>query len=200
LELAVHPYSTDSNERIAVTFYSSVGSFLVVFAISFLVTSIGTNLPFWIGLPSWGTVNLALLALFNKWWWRWRIFRLIRVVSVPDLNGNWNGYVLSSYTDEKEQYPVEVNIRQTWLEICVTLRSAESQSRSVLAGILTKFPFPTLGYIFTNEPKATAPRDMHSHRGTAELMLSNDGRTLEGFYYSGRDRQRHGLIQLTRAN
>jgi len=36
----------------------------------------------------------------------------------------------------------------------------------------------------------------NAHRGTASLVLSVDGHTLSGDYYSGRERQNYGSLHL----
>ncbi len=53
-----------------------------------------------------------------------------------------------------------------------------------------------LDYEYVNEPNAHAVEGMHMHRGTARLVLSEDGRVLEGEYYTGRDRKSHGTLRL----
>jgi predicted pore-forming effector associated with SMODS systems len=54
----------------------------------------------------------------------------------------------------------------------------------------------SVSYQYTNEPVVSARSTMHTHRGTATLVLKNGGLILEGEYYSGRDRQNIGTIRL----
>lgn len=194
----MHPYSTDSNERVLVFFLLSVASFLIVSGIGFLIAHWQISLPFWAGPPSWGGVNYALWRFFDARLWRWNFLRNIGVVRVPDLNGNWEGYVLSSYDRHTKQYPVRVRIEQTWSEICVSLTGERSRSSSELAGILTRARPVTLGYVYLNNPEEASPDTMYMHRGTTQLRLGDDPTILEGDYYSGRGRQTYGSIRLVR--
>ncbi len=120
------------------------------------------------------------------------------MVRVPDLNGNWEGHVLSSYDRHTRQYPVRVRIEQTWSEICISLTGERSRSSSELAGILTKARPVTLGYVYLNNPEEASPDTMYMHRGTTQLRLGDDPTILEGDYYSGRGRQTYGSIRLVR--
>ncbi len=55
-----------------------------------------------------------------------------------------------------------------------------------------------LSYEYRNEPLPRAVETMHAHRGTCSLELSSDGETLNGDYYSGRDRREFGSIHLAK--
>jgi SMODS-associating 2TM, beta-strand rich effector domain len=51
-------------------------------------------------------------------------------------------------------------------------------------------------YEYANEPAADAVGSLHAHRGTARLVLTPNGKVLEGDYYTGRDRKSHGVLRL----
>lgn len=53
-----------------------------------------------------------------------------------------------------------------------------------------------LTFEYTNEPKSGAQDTMHPHLGLNRLRLSPDATTLEGDYFSGRDRQTFGHMKL----
>ena len=46
---------------------------------------------------------------------------LVSILNTPNLNGNWEGYLTSSYSDHNTEYPVRIVISQTWSKISVLL-------------------------------------------------------------------------------
>ena len=54
----------------------------------------------------------------------------------------------------------------------------------------------TLTYNYLNEPGAGAPASMEMHKGTAVLRFQTA--ELEEAYYTGRGRESHGVLRLSR--
>ena len=147
--------------------------------------------PWWFDAPSVMGLYAIIHRLFDSYGWR--------VLSpIPNLRGTWVGYVKSSHESDR-QSRVVVTVRQTWTRVLLSLESAESRSRSLMAAIHTDEEGPGVSYEFLNEPKAivSAPT-MQAHRGTANLHLSPDRKTLEGEYYSGPGRKNYGQLQVRR--
>jgi len=79
-------------------------------------------------------------------------------------------------------------------------RGAHSSSVSKTASILTAEALhPILVYTFLNTPRADAVETMHMHHGTATHYLDEQANTLNGDYYTGRDRHTHGTMELVRS-
>ncbi len=77
------------------------------------------------------------------------------------------------------------------------LETEYSKSQSLIVGIITAGSSAmVMSYEYLNEPKPAAKETMHAHRGTARLVL--EGESLEGEYYTGRDRQNYGSLSLRR--
>jgi len=88
-------------------------------------------------------------------------------------------------------------IRQNWSAINIMFETEHSRSHSLTAAIITESPLGTVvHYEYLNEPKPKARETMHAHKGTARLILK--GESLEGEYYTGRDRQNYGDLSLRR--
>ena len=149
--------------------------------------------PWWMDAPSVMGIYGIIHKLFDSYGWRW-------LSPIPNLRGTWTGFVKSSHESDR-QSRVDVTIQQTWTRVRISLESAESRSRSLMAAIRTDEEGPGVSYEFLNEPKAvvSAPT-MQAHRGTASLHLHPDGERLEGDYYSGRGRTNNGQIQVQRVS
>ena len=156
-----------------------------------------TRLPFWIEIPGTGAMYAAVYKLFQHYGWRWRRIRQLNIVRVPDLEGEWYGSVSSSFDQNAATHDVQVSIIQNWTHILIRLTSSFSDSESLVAAITTGDE-PVLSYQYLNTPKPHARAMLHIHRGTAVLRLSRDGVALSGEYYSGRDRQNYGALELSK--
>jgi len=192
----MHPYAIDSDERKTVIFVLSLFAVALTYALHLLLTKTGIQWPWWLEAPSVGGVFLLLYKLFDGWGWRLKGLRKFGFVKIPDLNGYWRaeGHSLT----QGEKYQANVQIRQTWTHISITMETEHSRSHSLTASILVNQPDGTpVSYEYRNEPKPTALPTMHAHRGTAILRLKNST-LLEGEYYSGRDRLNYGSLILRR--
>ena len=191
----MHPYSTDSEERSQVPFFVALISILFARLIAIALKKF--QLPFWFEVPGAFSIYGLFLAAFRRYLWRWRLFRALGVVKVPDLRGKWQGSAISSF-DKSDQYEVLVEIHQNWTHMAIRLVSGGSFSHSVVASIYVGDDGTTLSYQFQNEPNVHATPTMHAHNGTASLRLADNQSHLEGDYYTGRDRRNHGSISLRR--
>jgi SMODS-associating 2TM, beta-strand rich effector domain len=192
-----HPYTTDSEERRHIPFILAVIAILAAFGISYALKKVTIELPTWVDGPS----TMALYGLFyggfKKWLWRIPLLHRVGLVRVPRLYGDWSGHVMTSFDGHNEKHKVEVSIVQDWTHMLVCLRSAHSKSRSTVASLLVCDGIQ-LAHEYENEPSPSAAGTMHSHRGYVRLELSENGLSLKGDYFSGRDRQSIGTVTLER--
>jgi hypothetical protein len=140
----------------------------------------------------------ALYALFDRLLWRHPLMHKLGLVKTPNLAGQWQGYLTSSFDNHAKRYDLCVQIVQSWTQISVFLSTATSASWSCVAVIQVSDPEGVaLIYQYENQPLANATRTMHIHFGTAMLRMS-DGNRLTGDYYAGRDRGTFGRIAYRR--
>ena len=199
----MHPYATDSSERVTIPVIVIAVAIGASFGVAKLVTASGLqDKLWWLDVPAvWGFYVLFLKG-FDRWVWTWPVLRMIGLVRVPDLNGTWTGHGVSLFEDgqgKNTRFDVQVRIAQRWTQCLIQLETAHSQSESVIGGITVgEGQRPTLSYEYRNEPRALASQGMQAHRGAARLEMHDDGH-LEGEYYSGRGRQGYGTLHLRRA-
>jgi hypothetical protein len=195
----MHPYAADSNERKIIPLYIAGASILVAWILNGTLEAIQLAVPWWIDAPSVIGFYGMLYALFDKVLWKKKIFRSIRVVKIPDLNGTWKGYLASSFDEHATRHDATIKIFQNWTRMSITLETAYSKSHSLIAGIITETSSEiSLNYEYLNEPIADAKDTMHIHRGTARLAFYPEGKVFEGEYYTGRDRRNFGLLKFER--
>ncbi len=196
----MHTYATDSEERHYLPRWLALASVLLALALFELLRRLKVTPYWWVPIPSVMGIYGILYWLFDTRVWRWQALSRLGVVRVPDLSGDWSGYVSSSFHEGETQHPASGRIRQSWTRIFVTLDTMQSRSRSLTGTVLVDDGSDTLAYEYLNEPRADADKRLHAHRGAARLALTAEGPTqiLVGEYYSGRGRQNVGVIRLER--
>jgi hypothetical protein len=199
LAMRSYPYATDTNERKNVLLGLACMSILAAWILHSILSYVELVIPWWFDAPSVGGFLTLFYTAFDKWVWRKAIIRKLHLTRIPDLNGKWSGYIRSSFNEHSKSLPAKADIKQTWTEINVLVRTKSSESCSLTATItMDDRGASVLSYEYLNEPRPDADKTMHMHRGFTTLTLSDDGCTLSGPYYSGRDRQNSGLLHLER--
>ena len=91
----------------------------------------------------------------------------------PDYNTTWNGVM---------------TISQTYDEILIKLDTDDSTSYSTQAQLdKIKDNEYMLSYYYTNNPKASADRDMHKHYGSCRIFFDMEHGLAEADYFTDRD-------------
>lgn len=198
----MHPYATPES-RVAT--YGALAVVSVVMAWLVVAATSHLSWPQWlISAPSVTAVFAALYALTDRWLWRTRFFRALRLSSTPDLSGSYVGELRSTFNDPAGSTvvrPLELTVTQTWtrIQISMTVGSGErtSRSRSVIACVGDAEPRTQLIYHYRNQINpAVADADMGDHDGAADLEVTADGH-LSGRYFNSRPRA--GSIEATRS-
>jgi hypothetical protein len=194
----MHAYITDSSERKHVPLLLAAVGIGLSLGLSSLLDSFEVSIPAWVDITSVPLLYGIFYALFDKYCWRWWIFRQADFLKVPFLGGVWRGRAQSSFDEFQTSHEVEMRIEQHWTAIRITFRGDLSSSHSILAAIFVDAPDGVvLDYEYQNEPLPGAREAMQIHHGTARLRVISETE-MEGYYYTGRGRSNHGSIQLTR--
>lgn len=195
----MHPYQVDEEIRKRVYLFSTLFAVASSYLLSILINKSAIPIPWWMETPS-------VLAFFGLYIWLydsllWKIWPFCKLswFRTPNLNGQWQVEIKSSYKDFDVTKGVAI-IRQTASRLSIALQTKQSTSSSC-QGILTraeKLDTFELIYHYVNKPKAEATGTMSIHHGTAWLQISEDTNCLEGDYYTGRGRQQFGSIVFKR--
>lgn len=173
-------------------------SAVITYAISATLQKYGVSIPWYVETPSIPAIYALLFFVFDKFLWKNKLFRKLGIVVADNLNGKWNGVVKSSHDNFQREIPIELQIEQsaTRVKICGTFGQSKSVSvhenfsRSEIDNQVALF------YFFRNEPNYDAPETMAIHEGAVKLTYNKRENKLTGYYYSGRDRNNHGTIEV----
>lgn len=147
----------------------------------------------------------VLVLVANKIWpLIWRMIPALGRNFFPDLNGVWQGNLVSTWVNPETGQVVPaidttVTIRQTLFSTHVSLKTGESISYSTRA-FLERFPETQrfrIWYSYNNDPQAQFQHRSSPHEGVAflECEASNPDR-LTGRYYTAR--KTTGDVDVTR--
>jgi hypothetical protein len=193
----MHSYSIDTEERKSILLFLAIVSIVLTWSFYNLLNYFKFILPWWVENPSVLFFYGLLFIIFDRW--IWKFFRRINFIKVPNLFGEWNGYLKTSFDEHSSKIKATLRIFQTWTRIKILLTTEHSISHSETASIVMATPEGKyLSYQYINEPKSDAVKTMSIHRGTVRLLFNEKENTLIGEYYSGRDRQNFGSLNFKR--
>lgn len=206
-------YSIDSSIRrkiIVILFMISLLLFIPINAIlTFVYNLITTLLPttanFFnllseIGISVSAVSLLSIFAMlyfiFCKFGWKNKT--IIKFTGVPNLNGDWQGTLVSSRinpeTNENIVLDMTMVIIQDWNSISIKSTFPESSSYSKTASLhINEQKGIVLGFSYRND-SMNVGIDSREFSGYNELTYKDD--TLEGIYFTNRNNGTHGTIKL----
>jgi hypothetical protein len=189
----------DMDGRKIVPLFIAATSIFCVWSLDYLFTTWNILLPWWMEGPSIVGLYGLSYSIFNERLWRLSFIR--RILRIPDLRGMWRGYLQSSYDDFRSRIDATMEIRQNWTRMLITMQTQTSKGYSLGAMIITHGSDEmVLSFEYFNEPRTTAEDAMHMHRGTTRLAIAHDFQSLDGDYYTGRDRRNYGILHFERVN
>jgi hypothetical protein len=195
----MHPYSIETEERKNMLLCLASISIVLSWGFYRILNGYQISLPWWVEGPSVLFFYGLFFIVFDKW--VWKLIRKIGITKTPNLNGQWTGQLKSSFDEHLTGIVATLKIYQTWTKIKIILTTEQSLSKSETASVAIDTPEGIyLTYQYINEPRSGAVNTMSIHRGTARLLFNEKECTLTGEYYSGRDRQNYGSLDLKRLN
>jgi hypothetical protein len=140
----------------------------------------------------------ALYWIFDRFAWQWPFLNTL--IKVPNLSGSWSceGQTINPDGTLGYTWQASITIVQSWDKIRLRLRTAQSGSDSITAGLICDDAEGyRLLYNYRNIPKI-GEVDLKSHIGFAELVFAKDLETAEGEYFNGHGRYTFGTMKLKR--
>lgn len=179
-----------------------LGLAFLVYAVIFFFTQNLESIDFQKAITHVSTtisINIVIWMIFISWAWKWKLF-YPWLVPFPNLSGEWSGFIKTNWKgQELTPIPTNVSITQTFFNIQVRIKTAESRSYSIGASfdIDTERGFQQLFYSYLNTPKAGVRERSEMHYGST--LLNFEGykvKKMEGEYWT--DRETVGEITLTK--
>jgi len=156
------------------------------------------TLPFWVESLSPLATYGILYNLFEKNLWRWPLFRMLGIVTTPDVRGRWLGEQTSSYKDpngKNRKSRVIMEIQQTFSSIKVNTYYKNWQTEHCLSSFIDAAGDCTLFIMFETSPRIEYQGEATAHKGVVRLTQLPDGR-LAGTYFNAMGR--HGELAFKR--
>jgi hypothetical protein len=156
----------------------------------------------WGLLSTLATVIFVFAIVFTKWLWKWPLLQGW-LVPFPNLNGVWEGRILSTWvapgaTGPMPPIPALLVIKQSFTSISCVMQTGEMKSHSFAAAfrISDDDQVRQIIYSYFSDPNLTVQGRSPRHHGTAKLDIV-DGRQpkLKGVYWS--DRKTTGELEFT---
>ena len=166
-----------------------------------MIRAAGIIQPWWLDVPSvYGFFGILLFAYDRFLWNHWPFSRL-PMFKIADLSGTWQLEIRTSHDEFAQSVTGRALIRQSASRMSISIETTQSTSHSLTASLLPleRLHDFELTYHYRNDPKPQAPPSMESHYGITALRFSGTPVRLQGEYFSGRGRQQHGVVALTRA-
>lgn len=178
---------------------------LLLVLVKYRGLELGLNYDTFTAAGTMAAQTWVLWGVFKNWLWKLP-FLQGWLVKIPNLNGEWEGKLESTWVNPETGQtvaPIETiaTIRQNLTTIRIDFQTGEMESQSVVADIsCDEFRrVAEIKYIYQSEPDATVRYRSEMHYGTAKLTVkkSKGSTTLNGRYWT--DRKTTGSIKLKRS-
>lgn len=171
----------------------------VSYGVGWAFVHVFPSLPFWVEGLSPLTAYGLLFGFFDRVAWRWKIFRLLHIVTVPDLRGRWLGEQTSSFVRENGKHAtsrVIIEITQTFSSLQVATYYHRWSTKISAAQFVEYDHSLELVIMFDAEPKTMYEEQLDgAHKGVTKLRYMPDG-VLRGDYFNAAGR--HGEVTYKR--
>lgn len=158
----------------------------------------------WHSLTASFTVSLFVIAWFNKSLWKCRICRRLGLISIPIIEGRWEGSLYSTWNNFTVPFKFVVEIRQSLFNVSISCYSDDSVISSIISGF--SYDAHELGnlasmmYIYRSKPIKIHDNKFREHYGTGSMILGRSKaqvRTLYGVYYNNpHERPTYGYFEV----
>lgn len=122
---------------------------------------------------------------FDRWLWRVPFLKVLSGINKPYVHGRWRGYIKSSYDNFQAQFPIVIEIEQTYRSTSLTYYDERALSRGLVTEFITEASAsPRLFCIYRNEPAVASQQELQMHYGTMILSITNSGTRISGVYFN----------------
>ncbi|HNE06276.1 MAG TPA: hypothetical protein PKI33_10445 [Anaerolineales bacterium] len=196
----MHQYQTDDNAKTNFLIFAVLLAVGLAYLFGKAISALQIQIPWYVESPSILGFFGAIYWLYDKYLWKTKWVQMIDWIKTPNISGKWDVEIRTSHDSFTEKTSGKAIIRQSAFRISIALETKSSISSSIHAALMRteKVSEYELTYNYINHPKADSIETMSIHMGTTRVSLSDDGKQMDGEYYTGRDRQNFGRITLLR--
>lgn len=147
------------------------------------------------------TIVWFLWILFDKFFWKMKISRMLGLSKQPDLNGKWTGDIDRLGEENPHHFTMEIN--QTFSKISVKTRSENSSGHSIKAYFLSDahnetFELVNLWHCRTKKRQKTEAFEEFKGLSQVSILEENGTTILEDYYFTDRVPPTAGRSNLVR--
>lgn len=196
----MHQYQTDDNTKTNFLIFAVLLAVGLAYLFGKAINALQIQIPWYVESPSILGFFGAIYWLYDKYLWKTKWVQMMDWIKTPNISGKWDVEIRTSHDSFTEKISGKAIIRQSAFRISIALETKSSISSSIHAALMRteKVSEYELTYNYINHPKADSTETMSIHMGTTRVSLSDDGKQMDGEYYTGRDRQNFGRITLLR--
>ena len=157
-------------------------------------------LPFWVETLSPLGAYGVIYGLFEKHAWHWPVFRLLGIVSIPDVRGRWLGEQTSSFRDTNgklRKSRVIMEVEQTFSTVKAITYYKHWQTAHSLSSFMPVEGQSVLFVMFETAPRVGYEGDASAHKGVMRLTQLPD-KKLVGTYFNAEGRSGELSFKRTR--
>lgn len=152
-------------------------------------------------------IPILVFAAERLWRWIWTVFPALNGLVFPDLNGTWEGHLISTWINPDTGAtppPIQSKfwIRMGLFSVSVRMKTGESGSYSTRCFLEADRNAKTyrIWYSYENRPSAAVTHRSARHEGVAWLEVDNPRNlmALNGQYFT--HRKTNGDISVTRTS
>lgn len=140
-----------------------------------------------------GSITL-FLKLIDEELWKYKISNLI--ISIPNLNGRYEGEMISSYNNVKLRCVMEITQTASTVHVCTYIGDFQNIQSSKSITICEELEKQKNGFyrLYYNYENESSQPNKGGHKGTAYLEFFPDKKILRGKYFN--DRNNTGTIEV----
>ena len=182
----MHDYSKPTAPIDCIYFFLVLLSIIISMAISYYLRHLSANnfkgylILIFAGTPL--TIYGVLFWSFDRF--LWKVPFINDLIKIPNLKGDYEGILESSYSKFESPKKFSLKIEQTFRKIIIIFKTESSESKSMSAFLKKEGDTALLIYNYQNEPTAVEKATLTEHKGTAWLKFNLKKNTFEGKYYT----------------
>ncbi len=184
----MHKYSCDSDRRDKVYLASLITCAAVAFVLAYVVDwafgGINVVIDFLLFVISFGPFSFWILFTdcFSH--------VLLKLSGIHDCSGTYKGELRTNYDGFTKGHPITIVIKHGFREMEIRLSTERSKSCSMTASLHQDNGRVEIIYTYGND--GSVDDELNRHIGTC--IISLEGGTIEGVYYTHPDRKSYGKI------
>ncbi len=138
---------------------------------------------------------------FDKYLWRLRFVRALKISELPDLNGTWIGTI--DRAGENNPHKITYEITQTYTTLAIRSQTRSSESNTILAAFKTNeagTQYVIMNYWLCRTKARDGSGAMEEFKGLSRISIwDEDGKmVLKDYYFTNRNPSTEGTAKLTK--